>query len=180
MDWLTFVVELVKATAWPLASLSIALIFRRQLRYLLGRVRKGKVGPAEFEFEQEVNDLAAKIPSGDVEGGAVPPVIAMAAENPRAAILDAWISLERVLHELAEKNGLRRVHAMAMIQSALDAGLLSRADAALFNDLRILRNQATHDGEFKPSTDSVIQYVFLVQGLKSRIESAINSGRPPG
>ena len=57
MDTLTFIVEVLKATTWPLASVAIALIFREQLRDLLLRLRKGKVGPAEFEFEERVASL---------------------------------------------------------------------------------------------------------------------------
>jgi hypothetical protein len=54
MDSLAFISEMTKSLAWPLVSVCIAFIFRRQLQALLGRIKKGKVGPAEFEFEEGV------------------------------------------------------------------------------------------------------------------------------
>jgi hypothetical protein len=52
MDTLTLLAELVKATAWPLTTAVVAILFRTELRALLGRLRKGKVGSAEFEFQE--------------------------------------------------------------------------------------------------------------------------------
>jgi hypothetical protein len=59
MDTLTFIAEVTRVVAWPSAAVTTALIFREQLRALLSRIRNGKVEPAGFEFEQEVQKLAA-------------------------------------------------------------------------------------------------------------------------
>ncbi|MCD9008143.1 hypothetical protein LDO31_18260 [Luteimonas sp. XNQY3] len=175
MDILTFIAELVKAAAWPLAAVAIALIFRQQLRALLSRIRKGKVGLAEFEFEQEIRDLAEQLPVEPVPTQVGTPTVALATTNPRAAILEAWLGVETSMTQLAKSVQLPKfVHprnTSAVLRVLESAGALAPEDAALFNDLRTLRNQATHDADFSPSPESVIQYVQLANGLKQRISS---------
>ena len=106
MDILTFIAELVKATAWPLAAITIALIFRQQLRALLSRIRKGKVGPAEFEFEQEVKELTEQAPLQLPPPQVGTPTVTLATTNPRAAILEAWLGIESSVHRLAYNSDL--------------------------------------------------------------------------
>lgn len=62
MDLLTFIAELFKAIAWPIVTLVVALLFRQQIIALLARLRKGKLGSTEFEFEQEVKALREQVP----------------------------------------------------------------------------------------------------------------------
>jgi len=89
MDVLTFIAEVIKAGAWPAAAITIALIFRQQLRDLLSRIRKGKVGPAEFEFEQEVQELSASATAPQQPPQIGTPTVTLATTSPRAAILEA-------------------------------------------------------------------------------------------
>lgn len=176
MDILTFIAELVKAAAWPLAAIVIALIFRQQLRALLSRIRKGKVGPAEFEFEQEVKELLEQAPPQLPPPQVGTPTVTLATTNPRAAILEAWLGVESSVHQLAYNSHLPAPSTLrnpsSIIRAIEKSGILPSDDVALFNDLRVLRNQATHDPDFSPSPESVIKYVQLAQGLKQRIDRA--------
>lgn len=175
MDILTFIAELVKATAWPLAAITIALIFRQQLRALLSRIRKGKVGPAEFEFEQEVKELTEQAPLQSTPPEISTPTVTLATTNPRAAILDAWLGVESSIKRLAYNSGLPTQighrNPSTIMREIEKNGILQSNDVALFNDLRVLRNQATHDPDFSPSPESVVNYVQLAHGLKHRISS---------
>ena len=178
MDLLTFTVEIVKASAWPVASLTIALIFRQELRALLSRIRKGKVGSAEFEwFELGVKELTAEVSSQELlplRGGA--PVVSLATTNPRAAIIDAWLGVERAAQRVSDMwsksspSGPRQ--ASAAIRLVEQHGHLSPGDVVLFNNLRLLRNQAVHDLGFNPPSDSVVLYLQLAQGLEERLTHA--------
>lgn len=178
MDWLTFIAEIIKAAAWPIAAVAIALIFREQLRALLSRIRKGKVGPAEFEFEQEVRVLAEGAPDALPAPSAVSaPVVSLATTNPRAAILEAWLGVDSSAQRLAFRDNKLVPRNPVSTARLLDKHqLLEHQDIALFNDLRALRSQATHDIDFSPSPESVIQYVQLAHGLKERIDRA-SAGR---
>ncbi|MDX3936380.1 hypothetical protein [Stenotrophomonas sp.] len=176
MDWLTFVVELLKATAWPAAAIVIAFLFRSQIRDLLARIKKGKIGPAEFEFEQGVRDLTEDLPPA-VPIEQVPPAdVTLASLNPRAAILEVWVKLEAVMNRLASSNSVdSRRGRSSLYQARLlhKGGVITNDDMAMFNDLRVLRNQAAHDEDFSPSIDSAIQYVWLAEALITRLNALL-------
>jgi hypothetical protein len=179
MDVLTFVAAIVKALAWPVAAIVIAVLFRKQLRALLERIRKGKIGPAEFEFEQEVKELVEQTPAPlQLPTPTAAPTVSLATNNPRAAILEAWLRVESSAHRLSYYSGSTPPstsrNTTNILRSLGKTGLLSSDDIALFNDLRGLRNQAVHDVDFRPSPDSAIQYVQLADGLQDRLNRAAN------
>jgi hypothetical protein len=66
------VLEYVKALAWPITALSIALLFRRQLIGIFGRLRKADLpGGVSLDFEKEVAEV--KQLSEEVEPTSRPP-----------------------------------------------------------------------------------------------------------
>jgi hypothetical protein len=95
MDLLTFTIEITKATAWPNAATVVAFMFRTELRVLLGKMKKGRVGPAEFEFEQTVAVLRGELarsdglPTSEIEESQ----LLLAKTEPRTAILNAWLEV---------------------------------------------------------------------------------------
>jgi len=177
MDVLTFIAAIVKALAWPVAAIVIAVLFRKQLRALLERIRKGKIGPAEFDFEQEVKELVEQAPAPlQLPTPAATPTVSLATNNPRAAILEAWLRVEGSAHRLSYYSRLTPPslprNTTNILRSIAKNDLVSSEDIALFNDLRGLRDQAVHDMEFRPSPDSAIQYVQLADGLQDRLNRA--------
>lgn len=178
MDVLTFIAEIVKAIAWPVAAITIAVLFQKQIRALLTRVRKGKVGPAEFEFEQEIKELVEQAPLDAPTTPASTPSVTLAASHPRAAILDAWTRVEGAVNRLAAQYGFgtsrSRRSALWTVRMLEKDGNITVEDVALFDDLRVLRNQAGHDDDFSPSAESAIQYVRLAHSLADRLERSAN------
>jgi hypothetical protein len=57
MDGLTFVAEMIKALAWPMAASIAVLVLRREIKGLLPLIKKLKAGPIEAEFDREVREL---------------------------------------------------------------------------------------------------------------------------
>lgn len=161
MDWLTFTAELFKAAAWPAAVVAIALMFRPQLRALLTRMNKGRFGPAEFEFEQAMQVLAARSATPPAQRPAWPAAsVARAAVPAREAIAAAW-------HELEQ----------AAQVGAPDLAPLCALDMALYRQLEALQEQAHAQAQFHPSAQAVNDYVQLARGLKARIK---RSPQKPG
>lgn len=182
MDALTFTVEIFKAAAWPVAALVLALLFRREIKALLGRARRGKVGPAEFEFEETVRAVAsdAKALSPLQISAPADTRLVLTNTEPRAAILQAWVEVEDALNHLASAKA---PHANALpgstyaaIRQLAHEGVIGPEYIALLNDLRTLRNQAVHELEFKPSAESVLGYVKLAQALISVLQHAAEAG----
>lgn len=182
MDILTFLAELVKATAWPITTVVVAILFRTEFRALIGRLRKGKVGSTEFEFQEEVKELAQDIaeispPSGPV--ALKPEVVSLATLHPRAALLGAWIEIEAALINLAQKHGLlndqTRRNPLALIRALAKADLIPKSHAPGFNALLRLRNQAAHEIDFNPSEEAVLGYLKIAEELKQLVLEAGNA-----
>jgi hypothetical protein len=179
MDALTFIAEIAKALAWPAASVAIALIFRAQIQTLLLRVKKGKLGPAEFEFEEGVRELqqAEQLPPAVPDASSIEtPSSDRVAKEPRSVVLEAWLKVEAAINNLGKKSG--HFNALAPPGSSLLAKLLQKAGVlppelfSLYRELQQLRNQASHDLDFKPTVESVFAYVRLAQHLEAELSKA--------
>lgn len=174
MDWLTFIAEIVKGAAWPTVVLVALLVFRPELAALLGRLKKGKIAGAEFEFEDAVDELrAAATPAiAKVE------VIPISLDNPRATVLEAWLKVEDAARKLAFAKGIppsmTSVRPPALIKAIEEKGGLTTEQIELFRELRRLRNESAHSGDFSPSAESVVNYVSLAHGLAAAIERLTN------
>jgi hypothetical protein len=180
MDGLTFTAEIAKAIAWPVAAVTIALIFRDQLKALLDRVRKGKLGPAEFEFEESIRALkyqAATLPNASAD--VLPKdAISNLAQNPRGAIITSWLEVEEAMRALLKARSFAPAaiaSPLRTIHSIRDLGLVDPIFIEFTDELRQLRNQATHDPDFKPSQESVVDYVRLATELATIYRSAADA-----
>ncbi|HXI40118.1 MAG TPA: hypothetical protein VNH18_01650 [Bryobacteraceae bacterium] len=85
MELAKLVLEYVKALTWPVTALSIALIFRREIRAILARIRKAALpGGVSIDFEEQIletKELATRIeatlPPPNRPKTAVLPLVAM-------------------------------------------------------------------------------------------------------
>jgi len=173
MDALTFIAELTKAAAWPVATIILVVMFRGELRRLLSRIKKGKVGSAEFEFENDVDKLVEQIATKAPVGEAVslaPATLQLATASPREALLNAWIEIEVALRSLAEKHDLltaqTKCNTTALIRTLAKAELLPQAYVPGFIALRRLRNTAAHEVDFSPSEEAILSYLEIAEELK--------------
>ena len=182
MDTLTFIVEIVKATTWPLAAIAIALVFRGQIKDLAARVRKGKLGPAEFEFEQQLKDLRHVVIDLSKDDD---PRYSVAEESPafmrsspsaRDQVLNKWLEVERSTLNLAEVNGFKPKSLMSRNRDALqyvsEHNLLPSNIASLTRDLMALRNKAAHEHSFDPPQDAIDTYLNLANEVLKSIADA--------
>ena len=173
MDTLTFIVEMTKALAWPIAVSVLGIAFRSQIRGLLLRMKKGKVGPAEFEFEHRLQELAAANPevASATEPSSTSAVLRMAAE-PRAVVFENWLAIEQELRSLGKKEGVAEVETMpsSILIKKLEAiGKVDALASALFRDMRHLRNNAAHVAVFEPGPEAVEIYINMARKLRNLI-----------
>lgn len=175
MDGLTFTVEIVKALAWPATVVIVALAFRARISDLLQDLKKGKVGPAEFEFERRVKTIEPLPSEGGAHGieaaAASPAALEALMERPRDAILGAWLELEGAALGYGYAAGLVRPTA-GKPRNPLKAvsAVLSSEELGVLEELQELRNFAVHYQEFAPTMSSVLRYVDLAKMLQSSLE----------
>lgn len=169
MDTLTFITEMVKALAWPVAALVIAVVFRSELRGLLHRVRKGKLGPAEFEFEETVAALRVRVGKPDLAPApASAALVEQANQNPRSVILHSWLEIQAVVESIVAKHATAedRRDPRSVSLRVLHRLLRDKPEYIdMYNDLRMLRSRAVHEVDFSPRTTSVVEYAELAKEL---------------
>ncbi len=182
-------VKILSSLAWPIAAVYIAFFFKKELAALLARLKKGKWGAAEFEFENYVREVEAEteIPRTPESENVTPSVAARASTDPRGAIVSAWIEVEDALFSLVRNWQLSDpVSSAKQIRSTVWAiRAVQKAQAldpnwiALFYDLRAMRNEAAHSPDFSPPPDAVLKYVQLAKELTSAMRDATPFRRHP-
>lgn len=174
--------KFLASIGWPIAAVYIAYTFRKELAALLARLKKGKWGSAEFEFENYVRevDAEADIPRTQEAESISPSAAARASTDPRGAIVTAWIDVEDALFELVRSRQLSEVGPTSKpnrgtvwaIRAVQKAQALDASWVALFHDLRAMRNEAAHSTDFSPPPESVIKYVQLAKELAGAMRNA--------
>jgi hypothetical protein len=188
VDWRTFAAEVIKALAWPLTVLGLFVALRRPLLGLLPLVTRLRYKDLEFDFARRLEEAsveAAALAAGAAARGApaapAPAVPrarrAQARTSPRAAVLEAWIRLEAAALEAARRRGapepVAQLRAPTRLIEALEEhGVINARQAAVFHDLRNLRNSAAHALGFAPAPDTAADYVRLA----ARLEQSLAAG----
>lgn len=178
------IAKLFASLAWPIAAIVIAHQFRKELAALLSRVKRGKLGSAELEFADYVNEVEEvsdipRTPEGERISAST---MAYASNNPRAAILTSWLEVESALNSLVKLRQLSTISTrtskgiLPAIRAVQKAELLDSNYVALFHDLRVMRNEAAHAIDFDPPADSVIKYAQLANELTNAIRKAADMG----
>lgn len=171
MDTRTFIVELVKALAWPITTLIILLLLRKQLVELLRSLRRFKYGDAEAEFAEGLKEVAPQVPaSAAVEAAkreAVHDIV-----SPELAVLDAWASVERAVIDLAKRAGIPSRTFQEAFRSLREKAALSDKDYDAVNGLRALRNLVAHREEPSLSKQKAAEYLAMADAVKMLLEQA--------
>lgn len=109
MDVLTFISSLVGSISWPIATFTIAFVFRVEIRHLLNRLKKLTWGERSVDFGELLAE-AEKSATDVFSFGAPEPAGANPADtqssqpispSPAAAIDSAWRHLETEVKERA-------------------------------------------------------------------------------
>lgn len=61
MEWLEWSSVVIGSTAWPIATIVVALVYRGQISQLLERIRGAKYGNTEVYFSNELDKIEAQV-----------------------------------------------------------------------------------------------------------------------
>lgn len=173
MDSLTFVSKVIEASAWPITTVFLVLLLRKEISALAPFLKKFKAGPLEAEFERALQEIRfetdKKIPLSNESTLFLPvheKLLRLASVNPRSAIIEAWQEVIFTAETLLQRTGIHNKKSGVMLpyeikQTLETSGLLNSEQLTLFNDLRKLRNQASHTPGFEPTMESTYNYIKL-------------------
>ncbi|GDY11354.1 hypothetical protein LBMAG53_02310 [Planctomycetota bacterium] len=177
MDLLAGIAAILTAIAWPTAVIVTVVLLRRPLRELLTSLRALKVNDlVEASFGADVAALQ-QAAGPDAPQPANDELLRLARISPRAAVLEAWIRLEFAARAALKRRGANltadELRAPIRLAGALgEHGLLPPRRLAVFDELRHLRNAATHAERFRLEPESAAGYAALAQGLADTLEAA--------
>lgn len=182
MDNNTLASNIVEALAWPVTVLIVLALFRKELSALFGRIRKGQFGDATVEFEAAVAVVEEMVQEkrGARRAAHVPARVEdreLAEADPRGAVIRAWLRVESQARSALHRKGVIDAGAAhAPIRRSLDefvkqSGGLVEQDLMVFRELQTLRNKSVHDQSFRPSPESIIQYMALANELSEKFKA---------
>lgn len=180
MDALTFIAEMTKALAWPLAVSVGVFVLRKPLLGLFPFLEELKYKGFSLRFHRQVAEAKEKVEEGRVPQALPPPaaseketLLRVASLSPRAAVMSAWSYLETSLLDISVAKGQidssNRFRGHSRIGHAmLDLKVFDEIDLKLFHELRNLRNEAAHVPESVLMSSDAEEYVSLAIGLVNR------------
>ena len=149
-------IKLVDILAWPLTVLVILYFLKDKLPELFQRMRSFEVGSFKAEFNEGLKELEeiAEAPSTQTtaylyDSKAIQ-LQKLAEISPNGAVVDAWREVELASLSAALHNGLNvrgpkgRVAGNAAIKELSNSGVINDKMAAVYAQLKQLRNQAAH------------------------------------
>ncbi|UAN53855.1 DUF4145 domain-containing protein [Serratia sp. JSRIV002] len=170
------IVELVSVLAWPLVFVWFVHKYGNDVKELILRLSKVKLGNAEAEFTlglKAAEDLANESPlveastiltEEDIEfSKRMAQLERIADVSPRAAIMESWLLIE----EAAGKAGFIQGASVPLINPGLfidwlvREGKLEKSTAILVDKMRKLRNEAAHLGDFELTKDEAERYLKI-------------------
>jgi hypothetical protein len=164
-------VELVKALAWPVAVIWIAYIFRAEVRQLLGRVSSFKYKDVEASFEKSLskaeksakNIARPQINESETDLSQKEQLLRIADVSPRAAVVEAWTLIETAAMKsgLSTGTAIKRTNPKMILDHLASSGKFSPDSLELINQLRQIRNKASHLPDFAVTQSEAERYLDL-------------------
>lgn len=188
MDFLTFIVEVLKAVAWPATVVAIIYMLKGPISDLVPFLEELKYKDFALRFRKKLSEAKEEAPEEILKEKEKTPEIKSRKESylelanisPRSAILESWRFLEDSLLTVSKEKGLIDAKKHFIGHSRIGHGLLhegviSKEQFKLFHRLRELRNQAAHAEEFSISYEDVVEYIELAMQLSAYVEKHKNT-----
>ncbi|MBN6350233.1 hypothetical protein JZM10_01965 [Providencia rettgeri] len=179
MDVLKFFSELIKALAWPMATIILVILLRKPVVELIPLLRRLKYKEFELEFSKEVSELKAEVEAIAKEKSPSVPVsssrlLDLVSFSTPAAIMEAWLEVESAAISTASSfwgqstnDALKNTQKLG--EYLLQCKVIDREQLDIFNKLRHLRNKVAHARDLNLSESDARSYVQLALDLADSI-----------
>jgi hypothetical protein len=179
MEIAALVLEYVKALAWPLVVLGLALMFRAELRDLVDRIRTFKGMGFEAQIAEKLSRVAAKAEkiekasglntSKRVEERSI-------GESPLERLLGAWREVEVLAYEIGRARGA--AHSVKnvgqLVRELHRDGLVTDDLVEIARGLQGIRNDIVHRQEgISLLGGSVDSFIDLTHTLRDALEGVL-------
>ncbi|WP_344220775.1 hypothetical protein [Kribbella sancticallisti] len=190
MSALEFIAAVLKALAWPLAAVVIALLFRSKILELLSSgMKRLKIGPVEAEWDvraavtgvevEQARSTALPTRPADSRRVEVQTAIDLARERLESgytdtAVTEAFAAIEQSLLGLLIDAGVGvtqlHVGGAGLAKLAEQKGLITEKTATAIEGLAVLRNLAANT-DVGTTMDRATEYLTMTEGVLYAIEN---------
>ncbi|MGR7118242.1 DUF4145 domain-containing protein [Klebsiella aerogenes] len=170
------IADLVSALAWPLAFVWFVQKYGNDVKELIFRLSKVKLGNAEAEFtlglkaaEELANgapivEAPTDLPEKDIEfSKRMAQLERIADVSPRAAIMESWLLIEEAAGKAGFVQGasVPRINPLLFVEWLVREGKIEKSTAVLVDRMRKLRNEASHLKDFELTKDEAERYLKI-------------------
>ncbi|WP_299178864.1 hypothetical protein [uncultured Neptuniibacter sp.] len=179
MDFLEFLASAIDSLAWPILVGSLIYILRKPVGKLLDRVSRFKYKDLEAEFRETLEDIRPadeEIIEPEPVDTTNPETVSLselAEVSPRAAIMEAWIKIEKATENYLVSSGLEKKYSYQGLRR-LPSNIRSPIEHILtqYQELRLLRNKAAHASDFDLDSSSAREFIRISGYVVREIEGA--------
>ena len=149
----------------------------------MARISKFKYGELEAEFREVLDDIkpikekAPEKPKLEKHEVVSIDLGELAEISPRAAVMEAWLLVEKATAEFCEAHNLPpRVSHQGLFRESKEKDLDIEHLQTAYQEMRVLRNKAAHASDFDIKLGTALDYVkaayFISDELGMRKDSA--------
>ncbi|QPI73809.1 hypothetical protein [Sphingobium sp. Cam5-1] len=167
--------SILSSAAWPIGIVVVALMFKKQISALIGRIKSFK-GPGGIEIttEELINNLPSSPPQQ--ETAQAQDVEEVARLSPIDAIVTSWVNVERAIGRLYGRvqlvtTGNSEPNFRRKLDFLTSAGAISSSIVPEIRILSQIRNRVVHHPDEELSQDSVRTYVANAQSIVDLIDA---------
>ena len=184
VGWKQFVADVIDSLAWPAVIAFVVFLFRGPIQKLIPELRWFKWFGAEARFGNAVEVAAtaaaqAELPTPEPTTGELALATELSTEissAPRAAVIEAWLAVERELEDIALQSGVdvpeRASAPVKLARDLVRRGVIDAALADVIRDLKDARNVAAHARSYSVERDQVTEYVKLAGRVRAALRLA--------
>lgn len=182
MDWKQFISSLVASMMWPLAAVTLAIVFRDDIRDWLKKIRKIGAGGVSFEMEALKEAGADVVAERHGKPLKVEPLdhgtLQLIDKFPDLAIINSYRELETLLLEIRDLLPDHKPHRnpSEVMKALMDRSKISPSVMSLFFEIRGARNSVVHQGGGLNSQEAteLVRQTKLLQSILELIRAELS------
>jgi uncharacterized protein YutE (UPF0331/DUF86 family) len=174
IEYLKLLVEIIGHIIWPVSLLVLFLIFKKDIKSLIKRLKSAEIKDFKIVLEDKIEDIK-KVAINNGVTMAYPREDLEKEFNPTNqlpesyVIIETWKEIEKLLKELDNRDGFR--NPTDSINYLIKNNLIQKYLAKIILDLRELRNIAVHKSELSISDEDYQNWLSISKSVIERLKT---------
>ncbi|MDE0052761.1 MAG: hypothetical protein OXP28_05680 [Gammaproteobacteria bacterium] len=168
-----FVAAIVDSIAWPAVAVLAIWMLRKPLSGLLSVIEELQYKDIAVRFQRDAEQARQAVPLAERDDERV--VSLPPSADPRSAVLEAWLSIEKTAvekyRELANRSEEGKIEPGRAVAYFEYTGALTPTTQRALTDLRDLRSQAAHSRREGITREAAEAYVDAAASIRKQIEA---------